>query len=48
MEFKQHSYELEGFKDEKQGIVVAYANAYDFKDSDGDISRNQNQIRVKR
>lgn len=37
MEFKQFSYELKDF-DEKQGIVKAYANAYDFKDSDGDIS----------
>ena len=37
MEFEQHSYELKDL-DEKQGIVVAYANAYDFKDSDGDIS----------
>lgn len=37
MEFKQLSYELKDF-DEKQGIVKAYANAYDFKDSDGDIS----------
>jgi len=37
MEFKQISYELKDF-DEKQGIVKAYANAYDFKDSDGDIS----------
>jgi len=37
MNFKQFSYELKDF-DEKQGIVKAYANAYDFKDSDGDIS----------
>lgn len=37
MDFKQFSYELKDF-DEKQGIVKAYANAYDFKDSDGDIS----------
>lgn len=37
MNFKQLSYELKDF-DEKQGIVKAYANAYDFKDSDGDIS----------
>lgn len=37
MYFKQFSYELKDF-DEKQGIVKAYANAYDFKDSDGDIS----------
>lgn len=37
MEFKQHSYDLKDL-DETQGIVIAYANAYDFKDSDGDIS----------
>ncbi|AGO48417.1 phage prohead protease protein [Cellulophaga phage phi10:1] len=37
MDFKQLSYDLKDF-DEKKGIVVAYANAYDFKDSDGDIS----------
>ena len=37
MEFKQISYEIKDF-DEKQGIVVAYANVYDVKDSDGDIS----------
>lgn len=37
MDFKQLSYDLKEF-DEAKGIVVAYANAYDFKDSDGDIS----------
>lgn len=37
MKFKQLSYDIKDF-DEKQGIVKAYANAYDFKDSDGDIS----------
>ena len=37
MEFKQIAYDIKDF-DEKQGIVQAYANAYDFKDSDGDIS----------
>jgi len=37
MNFKQTSFELKDF-DETKGIVVAYANAYDFKDSDGDIS----------
>lgn len=37
MNFKQLSYDIKDF-DEKQGIVKAYANAYDFKDSDGDIS----------
>ena len=37
MLFKQSSFDVKDF-DEKQGIVVAYANAYDFKDSDGDIS----------
>lgn len=35
--FKQLSYGLKDL-DESKGIVVAYANAYDFKDSDGDIS----------
>jgi HK97 family phage prohead protease len=37
MEFKQLSYDLKDL-DEKKGIVTAYANAYNFKDSDGDIS----------
>lgn len=37
MDFKQISYDIKDF-DEVKGIVVAYANAYDFKDSDGDIS----------
>lgn len=37
MELKQLSYGLKDLEEEK-GIVVAYANAYDFKDSDGDIS----------
>lgn len=37
MDFKQIAYDIKDF-DEKQGIVVAYANAYDYKDSDGDIS----------
>lgn len=37
MEFKQLAYDIKDF-DEAKGIVVAYANAYDFKDSDGDIS----------
>lgn len=37
MNFKQLAYDIKDF-DEKQGIVKAYANAYDFKDSDGDIS----------
>tara|TARA_R110000868_G_scaffold238308_1_gene492841 strand:- start:704 stop:1354 length:651 start_codon:yes stop_codon:yes gene_type:complete len=35
--FKQLSYDLKELDDTK-GVVVAYANAYDFKDSDGDIS----------
>lgn len=35
--FKQLSYDLKDL-DENKGIVVAYANAYNFKDSDGDIS----------
>ena len=37
MDFKQISYDLKDLDDSK-GVVVAYANAYDFKDSDGDIS----------
>jgi HK97 family phage prohead protease len=37
MEFKQLSYNLKEL-DEKKGVVTAYANAYNFKDSDGDIS----------
>jgi len=37
MEFKQISYDLKELDDSK-GVVTAYANAYDFKDSDGDIS----------
>lgn len=37
MEFKQLSYNLNEL-DESKGIVIAYANAYNFKDSDGDIS----------
>ena len=37
MEFKQLSYNLKDL-DEQKGVVTAYANAYNFKDSDGDIS----------
>ena len=37
MNFKQTSYDLKDL-DESKGVIVAYANAYDFKDSDGDIS----------
>lgn len=37
MEFKQCSYSLKDL-DEKKGIVSAYANAYNFEDSDEDIS----------
>lgn len=37
MEFKQLSYDLKDL-DESKGIVKAYANVYNFKDSDGDIS----------
>ena len=37
MEMKQLSYELKEL-DETKGIVKAYANTYNFKDSDGDIS----------
>jgi HK97 family phage prohead protease len=37
MDFKQLSYSLKEL-DESKGIVIAYANAYNFKDSDGDVS----------
>lgn len=37
MDFKQFSFDIKDF-DEKKGIVSAYANVYDVKDSDGDIS----------
>lgn len=37
MDFKQFSYDLKDL-DEKQGIVKAYANAYDNEDDDKDIS----------
>jgi len=37
MKFKQQSIEVKDLDDSK-GIVVAYANAYDYKDSYGDIS----------
>lgn len=37
MDLKQLSYELKDL-DEDKGVVVAYANAYDYKDADGDIS----------
>lgn len=37
MEFKQIAYDLKEL-DEVKGVVTAYANAYNFKDSDGDIS----------
>jgi len=37
MIFKQSSYDLKDL-DETKGIVTAYANTYDFRDSDGDIS----------
>jgi HK97 family phage prohead protease len=37
MDFKQISYDLKEL-DENKGVIIAYANAYDFKDSDGDIS----------
>ena len=35
--FKQSAYDLKEL-DEKKGVVTAYANVYNFKDSDGDIS----------
>jgi HK97 family phage prohead protease len=37
IEFKQLAYDLKEL-DEKKGVVTAYANTYNFKDSDGDIS----------
>ena len=37
MEFKQHNINLKDLDDTK-GVVKAFANVYDFKDSDGDIS----------
>lgn len=37
MEFKQLAYDIKDF-DEKQGVVKAYANAYNNEDSDKDIS----------
>jgi len=37
MEFKQIAYDLKEL-DETKGVVTAYANVYNFKDSDGDIS----------
>ena len=37
MEFKQLSYDLKDL-DTAKGVVKAYANVYNFKDSDGDIS----------
>lgn len=37
MEFKQLAYDLKEL-DEQKGVVTAYANVYNFKDSDGDIS----------
>lgn len=37
MDFKQLSYDLKEL-DEAKGVVIAYANTYNFKDADGDIS----------
>lgn len=37
MDFKQLAHEIKEM-DSKEGIVVAYANVYNFKDSDGDVS----------
>jgi len=37
MNFKQLSYDLKEL-DEAKGVVTAYANAYNYKDSDGDVS----------
>jgi len=57
IKFKQSSIDLKDF-DEKKGIVIAYANAYNNIDSDGDISakgsfdktvkENYKRIRVSR
>jgi len=54
MLFKQVSHDIKDL-DESKGIVKAYANAYDFKDSDGDISMkgsfnktvNENRKRIR-
>ena len=45
MDYKQCSYDIKDL-DEKQGIVKAYANAYDFKDSDGDISGQKSFVKT--
>lgn len=37
MNFKQLSYDLKDL-DEKKGVITAFANVYNFEDSDGDIS----------
>jgi HK97 family phage prohead protease len=37
IEFKQLAYDLKEL-DETKGVITAYANVYNFKDSDGDIS----------
>jgi HK97 family phage prohead protease len=37
IEFKQFAYDLKEL-DEQKGVVIAYANTYNVKDSDGDIS----------
>jgi len=37
MKFKSNPQEIKDL-DSKEGVVVAYANVYDFEDSDGDIS----------
>lgn len=45
MYFKKTSFDIKDF-DEKQGIVKAYANAYDFKDDDGDISNKGSFVKT--
>lgn len=45
MDFKRASYDLKDF-DEKQGIVVAFANAYGNEDDDGDISDQQSFVKT--
>ena len=37
MDFKVQSIEVKDL-DQKKGVVIAYANVYNFKDSDGDVS----------
>ena len=45
MDFKQISYDLKEL-DESKGVITAYANAYNFKDSDGEGGKFQQQFKV--